>query len=271
MPQLATTDADRNRRLRRRGLILLLVSLSVASLGAGAFSLAIFTDSDASTGTFTAGTIDIATNPTTLFTVAAMMPGDAGSATLTVNNGGTGQLRYAMTSVSTNADTKALRDQVALTVRPGACPSVTAAIYTGPLNGAAFGSTVQGAQAGDRTLNAAASEQLCFGWSFAAQQCQHLPGRDHHDHLHVHGRADREQPVTHRLHRRPRLTPDQHDPGEPRPTGFPVGVGLLPQRGGHPWPSPVTLPHHPLDPRRRARRIDPRRPGGRDPRTPRAR
>jgi predicted ribosomally synthesized peptide with SipW-like signal peptide len=166
MPRTQTTDADRNRRLRRRGLILLLLSLSVASLGAGAFSLAIFTDSDASTGTFTAGTIDIATNPTTLFTVAAIMPGDSGSATLTVNNGGTGQLRYAMTSASTNTDTKALRDQLALTVRPGACPSAAATIFNGVLSAAAFGSTAQGAQAGDRTLNAAASEQLCFGWSF---------------------------------------------------------------------------------------------------------
>ena len=161
----ATTDVDRNRRRRRRGLIVLLLSLSVASLGAGAFSLAIFTDSDATSGTFTAGTIDIATNPTTLFTVANLMPGDSGSATLTVNNNGTGQLRYAMTSASTNADTKSLRDQLALTVRPGACPSAAAAIYTGALSAAAFGSTAQGNQAGDRTLNAAAGEQLCFGWS----------------------------------------------------------------------------------------------------------
>jgi spore coat-associated protein N len=163
----ATTDVDRNRRRRRRGLIVLLLCLSVASLGAGAFSLAIFTDSDATSGTFTAGTIDIATNPATLLTVANLMPGDSGSATLTVNNNGTGQLRYAMTSASTNADAKALRDQLQLTVRPGACPSAAATIYTGALSAAAFGSTVQGNQAGDRTLNAAASEQLCFGWSLA--------------------------------------------------------------------------------------------------------
>ncbi|HEX7471440.1 MAG TPA: TasA family protein [Candidatus Limnocylindrales bacterium] len=167
MDDNATTDVDRNRRRRRRGLIVLLLCLSVASLGAGAFSLAIFTDSDATSGTFTAGTIDIATNPVTLFTVANLMPGDSGSATLTVNNNGTGQLRYAMTSASTNADAKSLRDQLQLTVRPGACPSAAAAIYTGALSAAAFGSTVQGNQAGDRTLNAAASEQLCFGWSLA--------------------------------------------------------------------------------------------------------
>ena len=162
-----TADVDRDRRRRRRGLIALFLSLSLASLGAGAFSLAIFTDSDASSGTFTSGTIDIAASPTTLFTVANLMPGDSGSATLAVQNNGTAQLRYAMTSASTNADAKALRDQVQLTVRPGACPSAAATIFSGALSAAAFGSTTQGAQAGDRTLNAAASEQLCFGWSLA--------------------------------------------------------------------------------------------------------
>jgi predicted ribosomally synthesized peptide with SipW-like signal peptide len=163
----ATIDVDRNRRRRRRGLIVLLLSLSVASLGAGAFSLAIFTDSDSTSGTFSAGTIDIATNPATLFTLANVMPGDSGTATLTVDNNGTGQLRYAMTSASTNTDLKALRDQLQLTIRPGACPSASATIFTGALSAAAFGSIVQGAQAGDRTLNGAASEQLCFGWSLA--------------------------------------------------------------------------------------------------------
>jgi hypothetical protein len=165
MTDTFTTDAERGRRLRRRGLMALLLSLSLASLGAGLVSMALFTGTDATTGTFTTGTIDLATTPTTLFTVTAIMPGDSGSATLTVNNNGSGALRYAMTSASTNADSKALRDQLALTVRPGACPSASATIFSGALSAAAFGSTAQGAQAGDRTLAAAASEQLCFGWS----------------------------------------------------------------------------------------------------------
>lgn len=148
----------------RRAAIALLLGLSVISLGAGAFSLAIFTDTDASTGSFTAGTVDIATSPTTLFTVTDIMPGDSGSATLTVQNNGSGQLRYAMTSSSTNADGKALRDQLSLTVKTGACAGSTT-LYSGALSGALFGDPTQGAQAGDRTLAAAASEQLCFAWS----------------------------------------------------------------------------------------------------------
>jgi hypothetical protein len=165
MAETNTAEFDGKKSRRRRGLIVLLLTLSLGSLGAGAFSLATFTDSDASGGSFTTGTIDIATNPSTLFTVASAMPGDSGSAALTVNNNGSGQLRYVLTSSSTNADTKGLRDQLTLSVKAGACPGAGAALYSGTLNGAAFGDITAGNQAGDRTLNAAASEQLCFAWS----------------------------------------------------------------------------------------------------------
>jgi hypothetical protein len=84
---------------------------------------------------------------------------------LTVQNNGSAQLRYAMTSGSTNADAKALRDQITLSVKAGACPGAGAALYSGALSGAAFGDVTAGAQAGDRTLNALTSEQLCFAWS----------------------------------------------------------------------------------------------------------
>jgi predicted ribosomally synthesized peptide with SipW-like signal peptide len=159
------TELDSRKTRRRRGIIVLLLSLSIGTLGAGAFSLALFTDSSASSGSFTTGTIVLTTNPATLFTVASMMPGDSGSATLTVQNTGTGQLRYALTSSSTNADAKALRDQISLSVKAGACPGAGAALYNAALSGAAFGDVTAGAQAGDRTLNAATSEQLCFAWS----------------------------------------------------------------------------------------------------------
>ena len=160
-----TLDLDQRKRRRRRGLIVLLLSLCLGSLGAGAFSLAIFTDTDASSGSFTTGTIDIATSPSVLFTVAAIMPGDSGSATLNVANNGSGQLRYAMVTSATNADGKGLRDQLSLTVKAGACPGAGANLYSGALSGAALGNPAQGADAGDRVLNAGTSENLCFAWS----------------------------------------------------------------------------------------------------------
>jgi len=164
MDELDTAVIDRRRR-RRRGLVVLLLSLALASLGAGAFSLAIFTDTDASDGTFTAGTIDIETAPTTLFTVTDIMPGDSGSATLTVQNNGSGDLRYAMTSSSTDTDTLGLRDQLDLTITAGACPGAGAPLFNGVLSAAAFGGVAPGPDAGDRALSASTSEQLCFAWS----------------------------------------------------------------------------------------------------------
>ena len=156
---------DRRRRRRRRGLVVLVLGLALASLGAGAFSLAIFTDTDASTGAFTAGTIDIATSPTTLFTVIDMMPGESGSATLTVENNGSGQLRYAMTSSSTDPDTKGLRDQLDMSIKAGACPGAGADLSSGALSGAAFGDVAPGDDTGDRILDPLTSEELCFAWS----------------------------------------------------------------------------------------------------------
>lgn len=164
----ATTPTERSnaRRRRRRGIVALLAASAVLTLGTGALSLAVFTDSDNASGAFTTGTVDIATSPATLFTVGGIVPGDSGSATLTVTNSGTAALRYAMTSSSTDPDTKALRDALDLEVRPGACPTASAAIF-GPaaIAGALFGDPIQGAQGGDRVLAAAASESLCFMWS----------------------------------------------------------------------------------------------------------
>lgn len=159
------TAQETRRRRRRRGLLVLLLSLSLSGLGATMFSLAIFTSSAASTGSFSTGTISLLTAPATVFTVPAMMPGDSGSATLTVTNNGTAQLRYAMTSASTNTDGKGLRDQIAFTITAGACPGAGGALYTGALSGAALGDPTQGNQAGDRTLAAGANDPLCFAWS----------------------------------------------------------------------------------------------------------
>jgi hypothetical protein len=93
-----------------------------------------------------------------------LFPGDSGSATLTVTNSGTGQLRYAMTTVAVDPD--GLADQLELTVTEGACPGSGATLYgAAALDAAAFGDPTQGADAGDRALDAATSESLCFAWA----------------------------------------------------------------------------------------------------------
>ncbi len=159
-----TVPARRDVRRRRRTLMALLMTLSIGSLGAGAFSLAVFTDTAATDGGFSTGTVDLATSPSTLFTVTDMLPGDSTSATLTVTNNGTAQLRYAMTSTATNADSKNLRSQIQVDIKPGSCPSASPSLYSGALGSgsATFGDPTQGAQAGDRVLAGGASENLCF-------------------------------------------------------------------------------------------------------------
>ncbi len=79
-------------------------------------SLALFTDSAAvPANTFSTGTIDITTSPTTaLVTMSTMVPGDQVTAPLTVLNNGSLALRYAMTATTTE-DT--LAAQLVLTVK----------------------------------------------------------------------------------------------------------------------------------------------------------
>lgn len=165
MSDTGTTPAATRATWRHRAAIAAIASLTLGTLGASALSLATFTDSKTSSGSFTSGTVVLGTSPATLFTLTSIMPGDSGSAALTVSNAGTGQLRYAVTSSSTNADSKNLRDQIALTVKAGACPGAGAALFSGALSAAAMGDVTAGNQAGDRTLAAATSEQLCFAWS----------------------------------------------------------------------------------------------------------
>ena len=166
--QVVTTQVER-RRNRRRGIVALLAAVSLLTIGAGSISLAQFTDSTTSTWSFTAGTIDVSTNPTVFTSIAAMMPGDNATQALTVTNGGTGDLRYSMSTVATNA----LGAQLQLTVKTedagGGCGAFTgtSVLAATALNGAGFGSVAQGANAGDRNLAAGASEVLCFRVSLA--------------------------------------------------------------------------------------------------------
>jgi len=156
----ATDDARPSRR--RRGIVALLLGLTTLSLGAGLFSLAIFTDTDASTGTFASGTIDIVSSPTVAFTVSAMVPGDSSTQALTINNAGTAPLRYALTTTATTV----LGDTLTLAVKTlgTSCAAFdgTSVLAATALDGATIGNPAQGANAGDRSLAAAANEVLCF-------------------------------------------------------------------------------------------------------------
>lgn len=155
--------------------LLALLGIGLLGLITAASSLAVFTDS-ASVGsnTFSAGTVDISTSPTSaLVTYSGMAPGDLVTNPLVVTNAGSLQLRYAISSSATNPDSKGLKDQLTLTIKtidvttPGVpCDDFDGTqLYTGDMDGttgALVGSSVQGSQAGDRTLSSSSSETLCF-------------------------------------------------------------------------------------------------------------
>ncbi len=156
-------------------------------------TLALFSDQDTiGANTFSTGTIELTTNPTSaLVTFANMMPGDIVTNPLVVTNGGSEALRYAVSSAATNVDTKALKDQLVLTVKTvDATTPVTPCnefdgtftLYTGDLDAAAglilgdatAGQTGVATTGGDRTLASAAVETLCFRVSLPS-----ATGNDH--------------------------------------------------------------------------------------------
>lgn len=159
------------RRRRTRLAVLGLTSLAVIGIASTTMlSLALFTD-DATldNNTFTAGTIELSTTPSTaLFTVTGMMPGDVAYGQLTVSNDGSGDLRYAMTSSSTDPDSLALAAALNVEIREkaaGTCSADftgTVVLASSPLSTAAFGDSSAGQDTDDRVLAASATEDVCF-------------------------------------------------------------------------------------------------------------
>jgi hypothetical protein len=163
--------------LRRRDTRLAASVLLVLVLGLAwtRDTLAVFTDQDTNgSNTFTAATIALSLNPTSaLITYSTMQPGDSVTNSIVVTNSGNATLRYAISSSATNADGKALKDQLTLTIKtidvttPGTpCDNFDGTqLYTGDLDSTAgklVGDNTQGAQAGDRSLSSSTNETLCF-------------------------------------------------------------------------------------------------------------
>jgi len=150
----------------------LVFSVSVASLVASVTG-AIFSDTQSvASNTFSTGTVDISTSPTSaLVTFSGMAPGDKVTNPITVSNGGSLQLRYAIKSTTTE-DT--LAAQLDMTIKTGVTTCTNGGFGTdgSTIYGAAdlgntsglnvVGDPTQGSQSGDRTLNASANETLCI-------------------------------------------------------------------------------------------------------------
>jgi len=165
-----------------RKTLVLIVFAGLLSLSVGV-GMALFTsEATVDANTFSTGTVIISTSPTTaLVTYSNMAPGDKVTAPITVTNGGTLQLRYAITNTVTNADAKGLGAVLTMTIKSGVtvanCTNGSFGGGGSVINNAGVtqlgvlpagtsqnvvGDPTTGSQGGDRTLAASANEVLCF-------------------------------------------------------------------------------------------------------------
>jgi hypothetical protein len=116
---------------------------------------------------FTAGNVQIGAGIAVgdTLTMSNLVPGDSFIARLTIQNSGDLDLLYAMTTTTSGDAT--LASTLQLTIRTktaNPCSSQDGSVVYGPgnLSAAAIGNPTHGAQAGDRTVLAGATEDLCF-------------------------------------------------------------------------------------------------------------
>ena len=172
----AAEDARQRRRRNRRVLgLLMLLLLLIPSIGSSYLTLALFTDQESVAADFTTGTIilDPIKIDALVLTTSGLMPGDTITDDVVVENDGNAELRYAMTTSSTDPDLKALRGVLTLTIKTvdvtdPATPCNTfdgaSTLYNGVLGAttAKFGDVAPGDQGADRELAGGANETLCF-------------------------------------------------------------------------------------------------------------
>lgn len=163
-------------RTMTRKLVATIAVLAAFSALLSLSALALFTDTaSVPANTFTTGTVNINTAPVSaLVTFSDMAPGDQVTNPITVSNAGSLELRYAVTSTTTE---NVLAAQLDLTIKSGVTTCTNAGfgadgtVLYGPLdlgNTTAVnvvGDPAQGDQGSDRTLAAAGSEVLCFNVS----------------------------------------------------------------------------------------------------------
>ena len=157
-------------------ILITVTGIGLLSLLGGLAGLAVFTDqATIGANTFNTGSVTISTTPSTaLVTFTDIAPGDSvqPSAGVVVSNNGTVELRYAISSTTTEDVLAAALDltvrEIDVTVPATPCDDFDGAIRYGPADLGSIaginliGDSTQGADAGDRVLAASATETLCF-------------------------------------------------------------------------------------------------------------
>jgi hypothetical protein len=158
----------RSRPFLARLLVLgVLVAGVLSGMISGMTSASYQTQSQSSSNGFTVGSVvvGVGLDGGDTLTASNIVPGDSFVARLAIQSSGTLGLRYAMTT-GTNGDAS-LADAILLTIRTktiNPCSIQDGSILYGPgsMRIAFLGDPANGFQAGDRSLDSGATEDLCF-------------------------------------------------------------------------------------------------------------
>jgi spore coat-associated protein N len=163
-----------SRRKRQRILLTLAAVAALAGIAGGAISMAVFTDTETVDATFSSGTIilDAAKIDALTLNSAAMMPGDSVTGSVDVENDGTAQLRYSLNTTTTDGSSPAgpaLFTALTIEVKTLGtdCATFDGTLLNSPAEvlGASnvmFGNPLPAVGAGDRIVNAGATDVLCI-------------------------------------------------------------------------------------------------------------
>ncbi len=141
---------------------------AVGSVTTATLSMAFFGSTVNAAGGFGTGSIILGVDASTTLNVTGMMPGDTVNLPLQLDNTGTGELRYVLTSTTVNTDVKSLAPQITLTIKTLVgtdCNNNAAGVTlsTGLLSANPhFGTLNPAPHAGARVLAATTHETLCF-------------------------------------------------------------------------------------------------------------
>lgn len=156
---------ERRRRRRRWLLLLLLLFSAVPSVLTSYISVSMLADrSLAPNDAFAAVEVDVVADPPVLVIAGGMLPGDAVTGSLSIENRGTQPIRYSVTSASTHHGEAPLAEALVAEVRTEGtgCPGFDGTVlYRGALDTAVIGNPAHGADLGDRRLDAGSGEVLC--------------------------------------------------------------------------------------------------------------
>jgi len=156
------------------GLIIAsLLIIAICTVGTWAY----FSDTETSTGnSLSTGTLDLSwTNQEGVplpFNAGNMAPGDTVEARISINNNGNLQLRYVMTT-DVNSGTP-MANQLQCRLYDYA---TSVDLYNGSLNGAHFGDSSLGQQAGDRILNSGSTDYLAIEITLPADTGNNFQGK----------------------------------------------------------------------------------------------